>query len=70
MAPTAPGHERQHMNSNILTIFANVEVSDLEAAIPLYQELANGADVRRFTYHELEVGAVGPFLLLCGPTHN
>jgi predicted enzyme related to lactoylglutathione lyase len=58
------------MNTNIKSVFANVEVTDLDDAIPLYQLLAGGADVRRFTYQELEVAAVGPFLLLCGPTHK
>jgi hypothetical protein len=51
-------------------VFANVEVEDLEAAIPLYQALAGDVDVRRFTYKELDVAAVDPFLLLCGRTHK
>jgi predicted enzyme related to lactoylglutathione lyase len=58
------------MSTNIRAVFANVEVDDLEDAIPLYRSLAGGADVRRFAYKELQVAAVGPFLLLSGPTHN
>ncbi|MEV8372913.1 VOC family protein [Kribbella sp. NPDC056861] len=58
------------MTITIRAALTNVEVDDLDTAIPLYQQLAGGADVRRFTYKELEVAAVGTFLLLSGPTEN
>lgn len=55
------------MSSNIRAMVANVEVENLEDAIPLYQDLAGDAEVRRFPYRELEVALVGPFLLYSGP---
>jgi hypothetical protein len=55
------------MSSNIRAMIANVEVDSLEAAIPLYRELAGDVDVRRFPYRDLELASVGPFLLYCGP---
>ncbi|PBC92748.1 hypothetical protein BX281_0445 [Streptomyces sp. Ag82_O1-15] len=55
------------MSSNIRAMIANVEVENLEDAIPLYQDLAGDAEVRRFPYRELEVALVGPFLLYSGP---
>src|ERR1022692_4002933 len=48
-------------------MIANVEVESLEAAIPLYRELAGDVEVRRFPYRELELALVGPFLLYSGP---
>ncbi|TDD62895.1 hypothetical protein E1263_02475 [Kribbella antibiotica] len=56
------------MSSNIRAVLTNIEVDDLDDAIPLYQELAGDVAVRRFTYKELDVAAVGPYLLLSGPT--
>jgi hypothetical protein len=53
--------------SNIRAMIANVEVENLEDAIPLYQDLAGDAEVRRFPYRELELALVGPFLLYSGP---
>lgn len=58
------------MSSNIRAMVANVEVEDLEAAIPLYRELAGDVEVRRFPYLDLELALVGPFLLYSGPLHN
>ncbi|MET7355661.1 VOC family protein [Streptomyces mirabilis] len=55
------------MSSNIRAMVANVEVENLEDAIPLYQDLAGDAEVRRFPYRELELALVGPFLLYSGP---
>jgi predicted enzyme related to lactoylglutathione lyase len=55
------------MSSNIRTVIANVEVENLEDAIPLYQDLAGDVNVRRFPYHDLELALVGPFLLYSGP---
>ncbi len=58
------------MSTNIRAVLANVEVEDLDEAIPLYRSLAGGGEVRRFTYKKLQVAAVGPFLLLSGPTQD
>ena len=55
------------MGSNIRAMIADVEVEDLDAAIPLYRELAGDVEVRRFPYHDLELALVGPFLLYAGP---
>ena len=55
------------MSSNIRAMIADVEVEDLEAAIPLYRELAGDVEVKRFPYLDLELAAVGPFLLYSGP---
>ena len=55
------------MSSNIRAVIADVEVEDLEAAIPLYRELAGDVEVRRFPYRDLELALVGPFLLYSGP---
>jgi predicted enzyme related to lactoylglutathione lyase len=55
------------MSSNIRAMIADVEVESLEAAIPLYRELAGDAEVRRFPYRDLELALVGPFLLYSGP---
>ncbi|MER7927471.1 VOC family protein [Streptomyces sp. NPDC096057] len=55
------------MSGNIQAMIANVEVNDLEQAIPLYRDLAGGMEARRFTYKELDVALVGPFLLYAGP---
>jgi predicted enzyme related to lactoylglutathione lyase len=46
---------------------ADVEVEDLEAAIPFYRELAGDVEVKRFPYLDLELALVGPFLLYAGP---
>ncbi|MEU9977745.1 hypothetical protein [Streptomyces sp. NPDC051014] len=58
------------MSSNIRAMVANVEVDDLDAAIPLYQELTGETEVRRFPYRELELALVGPFLLYSGPVEK
>ena len=55
------------MSSNIRAMIADVEVEDLEAAIPFYRELAGDVEVRRFPYRDLELALVGPFLLYSGP---
>ena len=58
------------MSSNIRAMVANVEVENLEAAIPLYRELAGDVEPRRFPYLDLELALVGPFLLYSGPVEN
>ncbi|MFF5009774.1 VOC family protein [Streptomyces phaeochromogenes] len=55
------------MSSNIRAMIADVEVKDLDAAIPLYRELAGDVEVRRFPYRDLELAWMGPFLLYSGP---
>jgi len=51
---------------NISRVLARVYVADLEAAIPLYQELAQVSDVSRFGFRDVRLARVGPFLLLSG----
>lgn len=53
--------------ANITKVLARVFVSDLDAAIPLYEELAQ-ARAERFGFRDVELARVGPFLLLAGNT--
>jgi predicted enzyme related to lactoylglutathione lyase len=53
--------------ANITGILARVFVPDLEAAIPLYEELAQ-APAAKFGFRDVELARVGPFLLLAGNT--
>src|SRR5260370_4607861 len=59
--------EEVAVTSNIRAMIADVEVDNLDAAIPFYRELAGDVEVRRFPYRELELALVGPFLLYAGP---
>jgi predicted enzyme related to lactoylglutathione lyase len=43
-----------------------VFVSSLDEALPLYEQLAGQTEVRRFSFHGIELAWVGPFLLLAG----
>jgi len=52
--------------SNIIAMIANVNVADLEIAIPLYQRIAGVENVKRFSYKNLKLANVGPFLLIEG----
>jgi predicted enzyme related to lactoylglutathione lyase len=52
--------------SNIIAMIANVSVPDLESAIPLYQQIAGIERVKRFSYKNLKLASVGPFLLIEG----
>lgn len=51
---------------NIKAMVANVNVDDLEKAVPLYQELAGVESAKRFPYKNLRCASVGPFLLIEG----
>jgi predicted enzyme related to lactoylglutathione lyase len=53
--------------TNISQVLARVFVSDLDAAIPLYEELGQ-ARAERFGFRDVELARVGPFLLLAGDT--
>ncbi len=53
---------------NINGVLARVFVPDLEAAIPLYQALAQVPVISRFRFRDVELAQVGPFLLLAGNT--
>jgi predicted enzyme related to lactoylglutathione lyase len=54
--------------SNVNGVLARVAVPDLDSAIPLYQALAGVTDLRRFSFRDVELAWVGPFLLLSGNT--
>jgi predicted enzyme related to lactoylglutathione lyase len=54
--------------SNIIGVLARVFVDDLDAALPLYQGLAEGQTPSRFRFRDVELARVGPFLLLSGNT--
>lgn len=51
-----------------ITVIARVFVDDLDQALPLYQRLADTDQVKRFTFRDVELASVGPFLLLSGNT--
>jgi predicted enzyme related to lactoylglutathione lyase len=51
--------------ANISKVLARVFVPDLDAALPLYEELAQ-AEAERFAFRDVELARVGPFLLLAG----
>ena len=53
---------------NISGVLARVFVPDLDAAIPLYQALAQVSEATRFSFREVELAQAGPFLLLAGNT--
>jgi predicted enzyme related to lactoylglutathione lyase len=52
---------------NISKVLARVFVSDLDDAIPLYEELAQ-ARAEKLGFRDVELARVGPFLLLAGNT--
>jgi hypothetical protein len=52
--------------SNIKAMVAHVEVDDLEAAIPLYQELSDEEKVVRFSCKDVPLVHIGPCLLMGG----
>jgi hypothetical protein len=54
--------------ANIEGVLARVFVSDLDAAIPLYQRLADSTEVIRFAFRDMQLARIGPFLLLAGNT--
>ena len=54
--------------SNITGVLARVFVDDLDAAIALYRDLADGQEPARFRFRDVELARVGPFLLLSGDT--
>lgn len=54
--------------SNITAAIVRVFVDDLDAALPLYESLAGGAQANRFSFRDVELASVGPFLLLSGNT--
>jgi predicted enzyme related to lactoylglutathione lyase len=52
---------------NIKRVIARVTVDDLDQALPLYQGLTGVTEPQRFGFRDVELAAVGPFLLLSGP---
>ena len=54
--------------SNVRAVLARVVVPDLDAALPLYQELAGATEIRRFDFRDVQLAQIGPFLLLAGNT--
>ena len=53
--------------ANITKVLARVFVCDLDAAIPLYEELAQDR-AETFGFRDVDLARVGPFLLLAGDT--
>jgi hypothetical protein len=54
------------MTSVISSVAFRIEVADITAALPCYQELAGEQDVNRYDFPEFALASVGPFLLLQG----
>src|SRR5581483_10844490 len=48
-------------------VLARVRVDSIERALPVYRRLSGADAVRRFSFRDVEVAWVGPFLLLSGP---
>ena len=52
--------------SNIVAVLARMRVESIDASLPLYQRLAGTNEVRAFTFGNVRLAWVGPFLLLEG----
>jgi hypothetical protein len=52
--------------ARIRQVLARVFVESLDEALPLYEGLAGGCPVRRFSFRNVELAWIGPFLLLAG----
>ena len=63
---TTQDHDEKHGAENIIGVLVRVFVEDLAAALPVYCELAGGAEPVRFGFREVDLARVGPFLLLSG----
>lgn len=46
--------------------YARVYVDDLDTALPTFQALTGTDPAMRFTYLDLELAGIGPFLLIAG----
>ncbi|AJT42843.1 VOC family protein [Psychromicrobium lacuslunae] len=53
-------------DSNIVEVVARVYVEDLNAALPLYQQLSGGGDPHRFGFRDIQLAKIGSFLLIQG----
>jgi hypothetical protein len=51
----------------IEAVLARVFVDDIDLALPVYVDLAGGGPPRRFTFRDVDLAWVGPFLLLHVP---
>ncbi|KFJ04480.1 VOC family protein [Bifidobacterium subtile] len=52
--------------SNIVSVLARIYVDDIEKALPLYEQLADGEAPHRFDFGEVRLAKVGVFLLVQG----
>jgi hypothetical protein len=50
----------------ITDVIARIRVSDLDAAVPFYENLAE-ASAKRFTFGAVALASIGPFLLFADP---
>jgi predicted enzyme related to lactoylglutathione lyase len=48
-------------------VVARVFVDDVDAALPLYEQLSDGAAARRFAFRDVRLAWVGSFLLVQAP---
>ncbi|MGH3511972.1 MAG: VOC family protein [Pseudonocardiaceae bacterium] len=47
-------------------VLARVAVADIDAALPVYEQLSDSTEMRRFRVGDVELAWVGDFLLLSG----
>ncbi|MCO7240672.1 VOC family protein [Aeromicrobium sp. CnD17-E] len=52
--------------ANVVAVLARIPVGSIDAALPLYERLAETSDVHVFTFGPVRLAWVGPFLLLEG----
>lgn len=62
--------QKEENMGNITGIVPKIGVSDLEAAIPFYEELTGAKVGQRFSYGTLALAQVGNFLLIEGAPNN
>ena len=55
---------------NILGVLARVFVDDIDDALPVYRALADDAEPHHFSFRDVRLARIGPFLLLSGDTAN
>lgn len=52
--------------ARVRQVLARVFVESLDEALPLYERLAGDHPVRRFSFRNVDLAWIGPFLLLAG----
>jgi hypothetical protein len=66
LPPSPPRAPSLYASVRVEQVLVRVHVDDLDAALPLYEGLADRAPVRRFAFRAVELAWVCPLLLLAG----